>query len=81
LSRSPDGIGLSGEGQGVEDVRRDEFCDAQPLAIPSVLRIDGEGYRYAVLKGTRRSLGGEDCGLLGCEVNPRTLSPITGGGY
>lgn len=57
----------------VEIVEGDEFAKAEGLPVPQLVKIDVEGYEYAVLQGLRRTLTHPACHLLCCEIHPHFL--------
>ena len=57
----------------VEMVDGDGFRESKNLPIPQAVKIDVEGYEYAVLHGLRRTLAAPDCKLVCCEVHPTLL--------
>lgn len=57
----------------VEVVRGDELVESQNLPVPRLVKIDVEGYEYAVLKGLRRTLAQPGCEIVCCEIHPRLL--------
>jgi len=67
--------------QGEEDVNTeiveiasgDELAAAERLPAPRVVKIDVEGYEYAVIQGLRKTLGQTSCELVCCEVHPSLL--------
>jgi FkbM family methyltransferase len=60
--------------QKVEIKPGDFLVQNLSLPIPKVVKIDVEGYEYAVLKGLSKTLSNESCKLLCCEIH-RTLYP------
>ena len=61
--------------QLVEVVRGDELVESQNLPVPRLVKIDVEGYEYAVLNGLRKTLAHPACEIVCCEVHPRLLPP------
>lgn len=59
--------------QMVGVVGGDDFREAQSLPVPRAVKIDVEGYEYAVIRGLRRLLSDPACKLLLCEVHPTLL--------
>jgi FkbM family methyltransferase len=59
----------------VEVVEGDRFIEAHNLPVPKAVKIDVQGYEYAVLQGLRHTLAQPDCELLCCEVHPKLLPP------
>jgi FkbM family methyltransferase len=61
--------------QVVQVVRGDEFREIENLPFPRIVKIDVEGYEYAVIRGLTRTLSDSGCELVSCEVHP-TLLPL-----
>ncbi|MGB0036224.1 MAG: FkbM family methyltransferase [Candidatus Acidiferrales bacterium] len=59
----------------VDVVRGDEFVKTENLPPPRLVKIDVEGYEYAVLRGLQRTLAHPACELLCCEIHPQLLPP------
>jgi FkbM family methyltransferase len=59
--------------QLVDVMRGDEMVESQNLPLPRLIKIDVEGYEYAVLKGLRRTLANPTCEIVCCEIHPRLL--------
>ena len=70
LVRSPEG---KGPGEVVDIVEGDELVLAENLPLPRAVKIDVEGYEYAVIQGLRRTLAQCGCELVCCEVHPAHL--------
>jgi len=51
----------------------DFFILQKKLPIPTVMKIDVEGFEYEVLKGLEKTLSGDACRLLCVEVHPSML--------
>ncbi len=69
LRESPDGR----PSQTVKIYPGDELARAEEWPLPNVVKIDVEGYEYAVLRGLRNLLAGDACRTVCCEVHPRLL--------
>jgi len=67
----PDTEGMSHE--VVELVAGDGFRDAESLPLPRAVKIDVEGYEYAVLEGLRETLAQPLCDSVFCEIHPTML--------
>ena len=67
----PDTRGMSYE--VVELVRGDSFREAENLPLPRAVKIDVEGYEYAVLRGLRHTLAQRACEFVSCEIHPTLL--------
>jgi FkbM family methyltransferase len=61
--------------QVVKVMRGDDFREAENLPVPQAVKIDVEGYEYAVLCGLRRTLSDPSCRIVSCEVHPTLLPP------
>ncbi len=61
--------------QIVEVVAGDAFAQAQGLPAPCAVKIDVEGFEYAVMKGLRQALSNPGCRMVCCEVHPKFLPP------
>ena len=59
--------------QIVEVVRGDDFREAENLPLPRVIKIDVEGWEYAVLQGLQATLSSSTCELALVEVHPTML--------
>ena len=59
--------------QVVKVVEGDRFREAENLPIPRVVKIDVEGYEYAVIHGLKHTLSDSSCELISCEVHPTLL--------
>jgi FkbM family methyltransferase len=65
-----------GGGETVEVVTGDEFVKAEGVPLPRVVKIDVEGFEYAVIQGLRATLAQPACELVCCEVHPTLLPPL-----
>jgi len=59
----------------VEVVQGDAFAQAQGLPAPCAVKIDVEGFEYAVMQGFRQALSSPACRMVCCEVHPKFLPP------
>ena len=65
-----------GKTPGVETVEvevGDAFRRAHDLPVPRAIKIDVEGFEYAVMRGLAETLGDARCQFVGCEVHPHLL--------
>jgi FkbM family methyltransferase len=53
----------------------DSFRKAHDLPIPRAIKIDVEGFEYAVMRGLGETLGDPRCQFVGCEMHPHLLPP------
>jgi FkbM family methyltransferase len=51
----------------------DRFVQIENLRLPRVVKIDVEGYEYAVIRGLSQTLAQPQCELVCCEVHPALL--------
>lgn len=56
--------------QQVEVIKADDWISQGKLPIPSAVKIDVEGYEYAVLEGMSKALRDQKCRVLCCEIHP-----------
>jgi len=61
--------------QLVDVVQGDSFVQAQDLPAPRAVKIDVEGFEYAVICGLRQTLADPVCRMVCCEIHPRFLPP------
>jgi FkbM family methyltransferase len=67
----PDAADMQAE--TIELVNGDRFVQGNRLPAPRLVKIDVEGYEYAVLQGLRQTLSDPCCELICCEVHPTML--------
>jgi FkbM family methyltransferase len=70
IERAGGASGRSGRVESVDIVEGDSSRFKQGLPIPRALKIDVEGFEYAVIRGLRRTLSDPACRFLGCEIHP-----------
>jgi FkbM family methyltransferase len=54
-------------------VEGDKFAEAEKLPIPRAVKIDVEGYEFAVIRGLSRTLAQPQCKVVCVEVHPLLL--------
>jgi len=59
--------------EAIEMVDGDTFREDANLPPPRAIKIDVEGYEYAVLQGLHRTLAMPNCELVFCEIHPTAL--------
>lgn len=67
----PDAADMQAE--TIELVNGDSFVQGNRLPVPRLVKIDVEGYEYAVLQGLRQTLSDPCCELICCEIHPTLL--------
>jgi FkbM family methyltransferase len=73
LADRPPEAGRSRAGPKVQVVEGDRLIETDRLPLPRMVKIDVEGFEYAVLKGLRCTLSNPACQIVCCEVHPRLL--------
>lgn len=53
--------------------RGDDLVQQEHLPVPRAVKIDVQGFEYAVLQGLERTLSADQCRLVCCEVHPTLL--------
>ena len=76
LLRRP-GIGSERVCEVVEVTTGDSMRQEHNLPMPRAVKIDVEGYEYAVLQGLKGTLSDPHCEFVECEVHPQTLPSDT----
>jgi hypothetical protein len=59
--------------QVVEIMEGDHLVEIEKLPLPRAVKIDVEGYEYAVIRGLSQTLVQPDCELVCCEIHPSLL--------
>lgn len=61
------------EARIVKVVKGDSLVKDRKLPVPKLIKIDVEGYEYAVIQGLRATLSHPDCRIVCCEIHPQLL--------
>lgn len=80
LAESTADVGSGRAGSKVRVVEGDRLVEIENLPLPRAVKIDVEGYEYAVLRGLRRTLSNPLCQIVCCEVHPGLLPGGVGPG-
>ncbi len=59
--------------EDVEVIEGDRLIASEKLPVPRAIKIDVEGFEYAVLEGLQATLKNPECQLVACEVHPSLL--------
>lgn len=71
LMRPPTGVYMGHE--MVDVVEGDRLVESENLPLPNAVKVDVEGYEYAVLRGLSHTLRQPCCRMISCEVHPCLL--------
>jgi len=63
----------SQKSQVVKVIEGDRLVKEKELPLPRLIKIDVEGYEYAVIQGLHNTLAYSDCKIVCCEIHPQLL--------
>jgi FkbM family methyltransferase len=59
--------------ENIETARGDTFFERERLPMPHAVKIDVEGFEFAVLRGLCKTLASPTCRLICVEIHPEVL--------